>query len=213
MRFSHGNGLREGQGRARLRVAGVPLVSVALIALCLAVLGCGNLLANARESEERGDLNGAVAGYLAALETDPDNLDALSGAAVCLLMLQRHDEALLVQERLVALDTGDVQNRVELGFNYLNHQDRPGDAARVLREATVLEPSAKNLTFLAQAQMASGDSGGAEQTLLQAIGVDPRYAHSYTTLVRLLEAAGRGSEAGQVKAQALQQGITIAESS
>ncbi len=47
-------------------------------------------------------------------------------------LLGRHDEALALQERVVALDPKDVQTRIELGFNYLNHQKRAADAVRVL---------------------------------------------------------------------------------
>jgi tetratricopeptide (TPR) repeat protein len=174
--------------------------------------GCSDPLASARELEEQGDLIGAVAAYQEVLQEEPDNVAALSGAAVCLLLLGRYGEALVLQERVVALDPKDVQTRVELGFNYLNHQGRPADAVRVLQEAASLDPSAKNLSFLAQAQAASGDAAGAESTLLQAVAADPGYAYSYTQLVRLLESQGRAEEAEQLTEEALARGIAIADS-
>ncbi len=198
-----------GRRRACLRSAGASVCALALMALSLANVGCGGLAAQAQELEERGDLENAVAVYREILQEDPEDRVALSNAAVCLMVMGEYDEAVVLQERLVALDPTDSYTRVELGFNYLNHQDRPGDAVRVLREATLLEPSAKNLTFLGQALIASGDKGGAEQTLRQAVEVDPEYSHSYGVLVNFLEAEGRMGEAEQVAEQAALQGITI----
>ena len=136
--------------------------------------------------------------YRNLLAGEPENLDALSGLAVALVMLQRWDEALAVQERVVALDADDTQTRTELGFNYLNHQDRPADAVRVFREAAVIEPSGKHLAFLAQAQIAGGDIDGAEQTLREAVETEPPYARAFSMLIDLLEESGRTEDAAQV---------------
>ncbi len=157
--------------------------------------------------ERDGDLEGALALYSKILASDPDNVKALSGAAVCFVMLNRYDEALAVQERLVELDPDDAQVRIELGFNYLNHQSRPRDALRVLGEAVTISPSAKNLCFLAQAQGATGDLGSAETNLRQAISIEPSYAYSYRLLASMLEGQGRAEEAQQVLDQATSLGV------
>jgi tetratricopeptide (TPR) repeat protein len=186
----------------------VTLMSVA----CMVVFGgCSDALGDALKMERQGDLEGALAIYGEMLKSDPDDAQALSGQAVCLMLLKRYDEALTVQERLTQVDPTDVQIRVELGFNYLNHQSRPKDAVRVLREAVKLQPSAKNLCFLAQALEAADDTRGAEETLRQAVASEPGYAYSYQLLSALLQKLGRAEEADQVIQQAVSLGIDVTE--
>lgn len=83
----------------------------------------------------------ALSAYLQVLEKDPHDKEVMERASVCLLQLQRYNEALVLQERLVFLEPDNAQVRIELGFNYLNHQERPAEAAKVLGEAAELEPS------------------------------------------------------------------------
>lgn len=139
-----------------------------------------------------------------------DDLDALTDAAVKLMSAGRFDEALPVQERIAAADPSDAQIRIELGFNYLNHQGRPADAVRVMSQAVALESSARNLTFLAQAQVVGGDPAGAEESLLGAIAADKAYPYSYAVLVRLLRDAGRSDEAQGFVDQARKNGVDVA---
>jgi tetratricopeptide (TPR) repeat protein len=187
------------------------LVTMALM-LCAAALGCSNAMATAEGLVAGGDPAGAQAIYEETLAAEPDDLEALTGLAVVLAMQQKYDEALSVQERVIAADPADVQTRVELGFNYLNHQGRSSDAVRVFSEAVALDGSAKHLTFLGQAQISAGQVQEAEQTLERAIGTEPGYAYAYTVLAGLLDDQGRAEEADQVVAQAASQGITISES-
>ena len=124
-------------------------------------------MAEAEQLEAQGDVEEAVVVYEEVLQENPDDVEALSRAAVDLAFMGRFNDALPLQERMVAPGATDVQTRVELGFNYLNHQERPNDAVRVFGEAAELEPSAKNLTFLAQAQdlvRAQRGSGGDSPT-------------------------------------------------
>lgn len=191
------------------RRAWMVAVLMALLLLGAFVSGCGGELGRAQGLDNEGDLAGAAAVYSTILEKDPDNLRALNGLAADLVLLQQWDQVLPVQERLVSLDKSDVRTRIELGFNYLNHQGRPADAARVLSEASVLDPTAQHLTFLAQAQIQSGEEERAEQTLRSAMEVDPRYAHSYRVLSNLLVANGRTTEAAEVEDLALLHGVAI----
>ncbi len=144
-----------------------------------------------------------------ALKGDPDNVEILAALAADLTLLGKHDEALPFQERVVALDPNDVQTRVELAYNYLNHQDRAVDAVRVFAEAASLDATAQHLTFLAQAQIVTGDTGGAEQTLRHALEVDPQYAYSYMVLDSLLVSQGRTAEAAELKDLALLRGVQL----
>jgi len=206
--------MRHGFSRARVRgrLADRVLFALALIvAVCLGAGACSDIMAEARTLEEEGDLGGAVALYEKLLEEEPENLPALSAAAVDLLLLGRFDEALPLQERIVALDPDETQIRIELGFNYLNHQGRPSDAARVLGEAVALEPGAKNMTFLAQALIAAGDPTEGERRLREAIEMEPGYGHSYSILVKLLESQGRTDEAETIVEQGSLHGVTVTD--
>lgn len=193
------------------------ILMVAAAVCCLAawpfVAGCADPTAHARSLEEQGDATGAVRAYQQVLQSDADNHEALVGAAVCLLMLGRYEEAVVLQERIIALDPKDVQTRIELGFNYLNHQGRSEDAVLVLREAAALQPSGKTLSFLAQAEMAVDDNELAEESLRRAMSVEPEYAYSYQLLFRLLEREGRGREAQEVLEKAASLGIDVSHSS
>jgi tetratricopeptide (TPR) repeat protein len=121
----------------------------------------------------------------------------------------RFDEALPIQEKIAALDPKDAQIRVELGFNYLSHQDRPADAVTVFEEAVQLERSAKHMTFLAQAYSVAGDMTSAEMTLRRAIEADRGYGHAYAVLISLLEREGRITEAAEARAAAESAGVTL----
>lgn len=174
--------------------------------------GCGSgLLERARDLEAAGDIAGAVSAYQEVLAERPEDLQALGGGATNLLLLQRYDEALPLQERITALDPDDAQTRVELGFNYLNHQDRPADAVRAFGEAVAIDPSAKHLCFLAQAESVAGADLDAENHLRRAIDAEPSYPYSYRLLYALLIEQGRVGEATAVSEQAKKLSISVQE--
>jgi tetratricopeptide (TPR) repeat protein len=199
---------RQPQGGA----ARVLLVVVALsliLGSCL-LAGCGSgLVKAARQAEAAGDLQGAVELYRQQLAEHPEDKDAVMGLAVDLFLLRDYDEALVYQERAVQLAPDDVQLKVELAFNYLNHQDQPQKAVEMLREATATERSADLLTFLAQAQLAAGQAQEAETSARSAIAEDRTYGWAYVFLVRLLEHQGRQAEAVSVKQAASAAGVDL----
>lgn len=173
------------------------------------LLGCGGDLQKARQLEAAGDLEGAIASYEAVLNESPDSVEALRGLAVALYLVGDFDGALPYQERVIALDSTDVQTRIELGFNYLNHQSRPSEAVKILSAAVALERSAKHLAFLAQAQLVSGDEDAGEASLREAVEIDPEYAYAYMLLVQLLESRGMHSEADSIRRSADKIGVDI----
>ena len=185
------------------------VVVVLLVMAALLLGGCGSALDGAQDLERAGDYQGAEELYRGILAESPDHLGALRGCAVALYLQHDFDGALPLQEKVVALDPTDVQTRIELGFNYLSHQQEPTKAEGVLREAAELEPTAKHLTFLAQAAMAAGDAVGAEASLRQALSIDPQYPHAYMVLIRLLEGQGRDSEAAAVNQAANEAGVKL----
>ncbi|HLA83132.1 MAG TPA: tetratricopeptide repeat protein [Thermoleophilia bacterium] len=206
------NTVNRGQGvgkNSRLRCAVVLGPVVALVIGTVMLASCGGVTSDARALEREGDLEGAVSLYREALKGDPDDVEVLAALGADLYVLGKFDEALPIQEKTVALDPEDVQTMIELGFNYLNHQDRPDDAVRVLTEAANVDPSAKNLTFLGQAQEVSQDTVGAEATFRKAIETDPKYAFSYMVLRNLLVKLGRAREAAQVEEAARQEGVDL----
>lgn len=191
--------------RRSLLLAGLVLV----VLVGLASGGCSNRLGEAKRMDNQGNVKSAIAIYKEILKQQPNNVVALAGLGADLFDSQQYDEALTVEEKTVKLDSGDAATRVELGFNYLNHQGRPSDAVRILSEAAKLDRSAKVTCFLAQAQEANNDRAGAEKSLRQAIAKEPTYAYSYKLLVALLKKDGRSSEATQVNDGAAAHGIKL----
>jgi tetratricopeptide (TPR) repeat protein len=181
-----------------------------LLALAGLVVGCGgpDTVAEAKKAEQTGDPSAALALYQERLQSHPDDAEAAKGAAGILYVQRRWDEALPLQEKAVALDPKEARIRVELGFNYLNHQDDPAEAVAVFEEASELEPSAQYLSFLAQAQMAAGDEGEAEVTLRRALAADKTYPRAYTLLAQLLRQQGRAEDAAEVEQAAQGAGVS-----
>jgi Flp pilus assembly protein TadD len=149
-----------------------------------------------------------VAACLIFTGREPDTRQ-LTGEALALTSCGRFDEALPIQERIAALDPDDAQIRVELGFNYLSHQNNPARAVAVFKQAVDLEPCAKYMTFLAQAYVGSGDSVSAESTLRRAMEADRSYGYSYLVLVSLLEKHGRTTEAADLRRAAESAGVAL----
>jgi tetratricopeptide (TPR) repeat protein len=199
---------RRSTGWLGTRVGALTLVLLLLVVLLPA---CSDRLEQARAAEQAGQLQTAIRLYEEQLQEHPDDLQALEGIAVDLYLGGDFDGALPYQEKVVALDPGNVQTRVELGFNYLNHQNEPQRAATVMAEAAELEPSAKVFTFLAQADIGAGMVDKAEEVLRRAIAAEPAYAHSYVVLIALLEEQGRGDEAAEVRAAADTAGVKLEE--
>jgi tetratricopeptide (TPR) repeat protein len=199
--------------RARTSLAAFRWVTTLVLVVSFAMIlaSCSDRLAQAQEAEDAGDTETAIRLYEEHLQEHPDDLEALEGMAVDLYLSGDFDGALPYQERVVALDPGNVQTRIELGFNYLNHQNEPQKAATVMAEAAELDPSAKVLAFFAQAAIGAGMIDKAEEVLRRAIAAEPEYAHSYVVLVALLEEQGLGDEAAEVRAAAESAGVKLVE--
>lgn len=194
----------------RRLVTKVCVLVMVLSVMLVVASACGSdPVRQARKADAAGNLKSAVSLYRDRLKEKPEDLAALRGLAVDLYLMGSFDEALPVQEKVVALDSKDSQTRVELGFNYLNHQRQAGKAAAVLAQAAALEPTAKYLTFEGQAQIAAGETQGAESTLRRAMVVDRSYGHAYVVLIALLQGQGRTSEAAALRAAAQDAGVTI----
>ncbi len=195
---------------ARIRRTACALsVAVVAVLIMVGIGACSDPLADGWDLIQAGDMAAAVATYRESLAKNAGDVKALSGLAVALMPQGEYEEALDIQERVIIADLADVQTRMELGFNYLSHQERAIDAVRVPSEAVELDGSARNLTFLAQAQERAGQSAAAEESLRTAIQVEPSYAYPYTVLVELLQNDQRHLEAARVKDLAKQNGLSL----
>lgn len=180
-----------------------------VMVMVLTIVGCDDPMGDALALEKDGNWEAALAIYDKVLANDPRDREALSGMATGLWLLGRYDEALTYQEKVVASDPDDVETRVELAFNYLNHQESAADAARVLRGAVAIERSARLLTYLGQALREAEDLRGAEDAFREAIAVDGTYGNAYHQLVRLLEEQGRSDEIASVLEEAEENGVNV----
>jgi predicted Zn-dependent protease len=202
--------IRRGDPSAVRRIAAFALAMLALVALvAMFAGGCSNSLSQAQKAEQSGDLSSAGTLYLAWLQTHPNDLAAMKALAAVYYVERKWDEALPWQQKAVALDPKEARIRVELGFNYLSHQNDPAKAVEVMKEAVALEPTAQYLGFLAQAQEAVNDNVGAEASLRKALAADKTYPHTYSLLVSMFEHQGRTAEAADVRAAAQAQGIAL----
>jgi tetratricopeptide (TPR) repeat protein len=198
------------QTRKPRRAVVAALLTIVVLATAGAVAtGCSNSISEAQKAEEAGDLTVASSLYQKQLDAHPNDLRAVKGLAGILYVERRWNEALPLQEKAVAMDPKEARIRVELGFNYLNHQSAAAKAVTVLEEATVLEHTAQHLGFLAQAQMAAGSSQLAEASLREAMGVDKTYVRAYDLLVTLLEQQGRKADAAAVRSAARDAGLAL----
>lgn len=190
-----------------------PIVAM-LVWLALAAIvmgGCSSTTSQGAKYERDGDYQKAASLYKDYLQNHPNSADVIAALGSDLYILGQYDQALPYQEKTVKNNPKDAQTRVELAFNYLNHQSRPADAVKVLQEAVAIDGSAKYLTFLAQALETTGDDANAIVRLREAIAKDPKYGHSYMVLYSLLGELGRTAEAAQVKADAAQHGVTVGQ--
>ena len=74
-----------------------------------------------------------------------------------------------------------------------------------------MEPSAKNLSFLAQAQIVTGNPSGAERSLDTALKTDSKYPHAYLVLLSLLNSEGRSGDVSALKEKARVNGVDLGQ--
>lgn len=199
---------QEERGPVRPVVAGL-VVALMVLSVVFFTAGCSGSLSEARAAEEAGDFATAATLYRDYLAENPDDLDALKQLAGILYVQRNWNEALPVQEKVAALDSNEAQIRIELGFNYLNHQSLPQEAVGVFKEACAIEATAQYLSFLAQAQMVVGDDQAAEASLRSALAADKTYPYSYALLTAVLEEQGRTFEAAELREAAESEGVVF----
>ncbi len=177
-----------GQKRSIVPLAGLLAAILVLTVIFAHRAGANDFHPQVREGHAlsiEGKLEEANRMYSARLSTDKNDIAAVRGMAVNLFLMRRYDQALPFQQLVVKLDDRDAQTRVELGLNYLVHQDEPLEATFVLREAATIDPSPRNRTLLAKALVAAGDPPAAVYQLRSVLASAPEYDYARQTLVQL----------------------------
>lgn len=152
------------------------------------------LLAQAKESMDIGDLGGAAQGYAAVLGLEPKNLKAIGGMARCYLLggdsERAADVAAMAPSDASDPDLDSVRAALALAAN-ANAETLP------LEVAIAKSPNDHDARFaLAGALAAAGDLEGAADHLLEIIARDRTWNEEAARkqLLTVFEAAGPGSE-------------------
>lgn len=152
-------------------------------------------LAQGLRRHQAGQLQDAVRDYEAALETDPDNTDALNLLGAAVLALGDAARAVDLGERAVRLDPDFTPARINLG-NALQAAGRIEDAVAAFQsaaEAAPDEPAAH--TNLASALTAAGRADDALAAAERALALAPGGPMALTNRGHALMALGRAREA------------------
>ena len=152
------------------------------------------LLAQAKESMDMGDLGGAAQGYAAVLGLEPGNLKAIGGMARCYLAGGDNERAAEVAAMAPAdasdPDLDGVRAALALAAN-ANAETKP------FEDAIVKDPDDHEARFaLAGALAAAGDFAGAADHLLEIIARDRSWNEGAARkqLLTVFEAAGPSSD-------------------
>ncbi len=149
----------------------------------------------AEELAHRGDVQGAVDSYRAAIVLRPDWADPYRGLGQ--VLLDHHDYADAVQalENSIRLGRADQQGFYWLGRAFMGKGSLP-EAAAALQRAVELKPDdAETMADLGLVRMAESDVSGAEQALNRSILIKPDYADAHRLRDQLKNAKGDGAAA------------------
>jgi predicted TPR repeat methyltransferase len=152
----------------------------------------------ALEHHRAGRLTLAEAGYLALLQDEPDNADALHWLGVLTYQAGQFKEAAALLERAVAIKPGDAAFQHNLGQAYLD-AGRHDDAVKAFSKATAANPTGtESLVSLASACLSRGSPGDASAAVAalrqaNAAGLNSADLHHQLGVAQL--AAGRYADA------------------
>lgn len=143
------------------------------------------LLQEARAAAELQDVDTAVAKYTQVLETNPDNLLALSNLGVIEYRRGQFAAAEQHLRRGVALAPNDSESRSLLGIIYLR-QGKIEEAYSELTRAVALNPrNAEAHNYLGITLSEKDWAAAAEQELRKAVELNPQYADAHFNLAVL----------------------------
>lgn len=149
----------------------------------------------ARELAHRGDVEGAVESYRAAIHLKPQWAEPHHGLGQ--VFLDHHDYALAAEAFQTGIRLGwdDPQAFYWLGRAYMGKGEL-APAAVALEQAVRLKPDdAEAYADLGLVRMASGDLTGAGQAFTTSIRLKPDYAEAHRLREQLAKAHGRTQQA------------------
>jgi tetratricopeptide (TPR) repeat protein len=154
------------------------LLGASVVALTLAACESGEDKAerfteNAQQYLEEGEYQRAYLQFQNALQNDPNNLEALKGAAEVAERQERYAEQLRFLQRIISLQPDNAQALAKIArLNLLG--GKPNDALERADQALALEPAnLEALTVKGAAQVLNNNLDGASQTLEQALEQAP----------------------------------------
>ncbi len=143
----------------------------------------------------RGDADSAVESFEAAIELDPDSVDAVTALGLALIKAGRADEAIDIAEQLSRSDLGEVR-ALKIRASALAANNDLEAAEKTLREALVKEKTDLGAyLLLSRVLVASKRPDEAAGVLREAIRIRPGAAAAHTRLVQVLLSAGDGKGA------------------
>ncbi|MCQ8183828.1 tetratricopeptide repeat protein [Parvularcula maris] len=153
--------------------------SVAVLALVACESGeekAERFTENAQEYLEEGELQRAYLQFQNALQNDPNNLEALKGAAFIAEEQERYGDQLRFLQRIITLEPQNVDALAKIArLNLLSGQ--PDDALERADQALAIDPAnLEALTVKGAAQVLNNNLDGASETLEAALAEDPENA-------------------------------------
>lgn len=139
-------------------------------------------------------LEEAIATCQAAVQANPDDIDAVAVLGSCYIKLGRHAEAAEAYRRAVALNPGIALFQQNLGMSLLRLSQHAA-AESAFRKAIALAPSAHTYSGLADILLGRGETKGAADCLRKAYGCEPETAVGKFYLGRGLVHEGKLEEA------------------
>lgn len=144
----------------------------------------------AQELAHRGDVQGAIDTYRAAIHLKPDWADPYRGLGQVLLDHHEYAEAILALQSSVRLGRDDQQAYYWLGRAYMGKGALAAAAVALGQSIHLNKDDAEAYADLGLVKMAEGDVPGAEQALKRAIQMKPDYAEAHQLREEMIKAKG-----------------------
>jgi tetratricopeptide (TPR) repeat protein len=154
-----------------------------------------HLIAEATAAQRRGDLAGAEAAYLRAIEAAPGNVAALSGLGILYYQAGHHGPA--AQRLMEALNAGGPTVAVLVNLGLARHGlGDHGGAVASYRQALALKPNfATTHNSLGVSLLAMKEYKQAKEAFADAVKCDPNHGRAWFNLATVQREAGDAADA------------------
>jgi len=151
--------------------------------------------ADGLEALDQGHYEEAVHTFQAAIAADPSDYTAHFNLALAYGFLHRDTEAIAEYRKTLELKPGLYEAELNASILMLR-QNKAADALPLIEAAAAQKPTEFRPRFyLAEAQLASGAPGKAEENYRKAADLDPKSAAAQLGLARSLAAEGKTTDA------------------